>query len=138
MKPQHSNFEQLEAEAEHMSDKDLRYDWCHLRQREEELEYNLWYEREASAKRDKLLDVISEFMHGLDKRLLNDLDELKPKTKHDVTITDKDEVIYIGAQAVKLINDELIKRFTSTLNEKELDMIQNSIDSREQGKSNDV
>ena len=137
MKQPHLNFEQLEAEAERMSDKDLRRDWCHLRQREEELEYELDYEQQASAKRDKLLDVISEFIHRLDQRLDKDLDELKPKSNHDITITDKDEVIYIGAQAVKLINDELIKRFTTALSEKELKMIQNTINTREQGVSND-
>ena len=137
MKKQQSNFEQLEAEAEQMSDKDLRHDWCYLRQREEELEYDLWYERQASMKRDKLLDVISTFIHKLDQRLDKDLDELKPKSKHDVTITEKDEVIYIGAQAVKLINDELIKRFSQALTDDDLEMIQNTIDTREQGVSND-
>ena len=137
MKRQHSNFEQLEAEAEHMSDKDLRNDWCHLRQREEELEYSLWYERQASTKRDKLLDVISVFIHRLDKRLDYDLEDLKPKCKTDITITEKDEVIYIGAQAVKLINDEIIKRFANTLDDDELEMIQHTIDTREQGESND-
>ena len=131
MKKQISNWEQLEAEAEHMSDKDLRNDWCHLRQREEELEYDLWYERQASAKRDKLLDVISVFIHRLDKRLDYDITELKPKCDTDITITEKDEVIYIGAQAVKLINDEIIKRFANTLDDDELEMIQNTIDVRE-------
>ena len=137
MKPQQSNFEQLEAEAEHMSDKDLRNDWCHLRQREEELEYSLWYERQASTKRDKLLDVISGFINKLDQRLGNDIEKLKPKSNHDITITDKDEIIYIGAQAVKLINDELINRFANTLNDDELEMIQNTIDTREDGVSDD-
>lgn len=137
MKKQISNFEQLEAEAERMSDKDLRNDWCHLRQREEKLEYDLDYERQASAKRDKLLDVVTEFIYRLDKRLDKDIAELAPKSNNDITITDKDEVIYIGAQAVKLINDELLKRFSNALNDDELEMIQTTIDTRERGVSND-
>jgi len=93
--------------------------------------YELDYEQQASAQRDKLLDIISEFIYRLDKRLDNDLEELKPKSDHDITITEKDEVIYIGAQAVKLINDELIKRFSNALSDAELEMIQNTITTRE-------
>ncbi len=103
MKKQISNAEQLEAEATDMPQSQLIEEYVHLRQREEELEYNVHMLSEGCNFRDRTLSMLTRGFVACLKDCDKDLDEHKAEAEKSGISSNV--ALYYNAFAVKgLIN----------------------------------